>query len=139
MSEQDAKTADPDNPLELRSRSRARALLGSAGLFGGIGGAWALITMIAPDFYASSSSPVAYLITVGAVLLLFGALVTGQVSSIRAWFGSLSEVDAVDRRRLRWFGILVTTCVVVGALAAVTIFIFNQFVWMPEVREIISR
>ena len=129
----------PNQGLELTPRSRRRALLGSAGLFGGIGVVWVLITMLAPDFYASSGSPIAYLVTVGAVLLLFGGLVTGQISSIRAWFGSLAEVDGIDRRRLRWFAILVTICVVVGVIAAVSIFIFTQVVWMPEVREIISR
>ncbi len=139
MTDKDPMQSSADHPIELAPRSRARALLGSAGLFGGIGVVWALITMIAPDFYASSGSPIAYLITVGAVLLLFGGLVIGQVSSIRAWFGSLAEVDGVDRRRLRWFAILVTTCVVVGGIAAVAIFIFNQFFWMPEVREIIGR
>ena len=113
-------------------------MLGSAGLFGGIGVIWVLITMIAPDFYASSGSPIAYLVTVGAVLLLFGGLVTGQVSSIRAWFGSLSEVDGIDKRRLRWFAVIVFVCVGVGMLAAISIFLFNQFVWMPEVREIIE-
>ncbi|HAW96613.1 MAG: hypothetical protein CMJ33_08535 [Phycisphaerae bacterium] len=127
-----------DHPIELTPRSKTRAMLGSAGLFGGIGVIWVLITMIAPDFYASSGSPIAYLVTVGAVLLLFGGLVTGQVSSIRAWFGSLSEVDGIDKRRLRWFAVIVFVCVGVGMLAAISIFLFNQFVWLPEVREIIE-
>ena len=128
-----------NRPLELVARSRRRALLGSVGVFGVIGGLWAAITTVAPDFYASSSSPIAYLVTVGAVLLLFSALVVGQVSSIRAWFGSLAELDGVDPRRIRWFTRLAMICIVVGVLSAVAILLFTLLVWMPEVREIVNR
>ncbi len=130
---------DLTKPLELTPRSKRRALAGSLGLFAGTGAVWAVITAIAPGFYASSASPIAYFITVGTVLLLFGALVTGQVKAVRAWFSSLPEVDGVDRklvRRIAWFA---AVCIVIGMLSALAIFMFNQFVWLPEVREIIKN
>ena len=130
---------DLTKPIELTPRSKLRALAGSLGLFAGTGAVWAVITAIAPSFYASSSSPIAYFITVGTVLALFGALVTGQVKAVRAWFSSLPEVDGVDKKRVRTIAWIAAVCVAIGMASALAIFIFNQFVWMPEVREIINN
>ena len=130
---------DLAKPIELTRRSKRRALAGSLGLFVGTGAVWAVITAIAPSFYASSTSPIAYFITVGTVLALFGALVTGQIKAVRAWFSSLPEVDGVDKKKVRTIAQIAAVCVAIGMASALAIFIFNQFVWMPEVREIINN
>ena len=130
---------DLSKPIELTQRSVGKALAGSFGLFAGTGAVWALITAIAPGFYASSTSPIAYFITVGTVLALFGALVTGQIKAVRAWFSSLPEVDGVDKKTVRTIARIAAVCVAIGMASALAIFIFNQFIWMPEVREIIQN
>ena len=120
---------DLSKPIELTQRSVGKALAGSFGLFAGTGAVWALITAIAPGFYASSTSPIAYFITVGTVLALFGALVTGQIKAVRAWFSSLPEVDGVDKKTVRTIARIAAVCVAIGMTSALAIFIFNQFCW----------
>jgi len=127
---------EPAGPIRLKPRSFRRAVLGSFGLFAATGVVWAVITAIAPGFHASSSDPLTYTLTVGTVLLLFGAMVTGQVQAMRNWFQSLASVDHVSRRRVRTISRIAMVVVVIGIICATLIFVFNQFVWMPEVREL---
>ena len=133
------KSEDLTQPIQLTPRTKLRALAGSLGLFAGTGAVWAIITAIAPSFYASNASPIAYFLTVGAVLALFGALVTGQIRAFRVWFSSLPEVDGVDKKKVRTIARIAAVCVAIGMASALAIFIFNQFVWLPEVREIINN
>lgn len=126
------------DPLALPERSPARAFLASFGLLGLMMAVWIVLTALVPDFYASTASPVAYVVVVGGVLLLFGALVAGQVRTTAAWLGSLAEVDGVSRSRVRVLGVVIAVTVVVGVLGAVAIFVYTQAVWMPEVRAVVG-
>lgn len=128
-----------DEPLQLPRYGRRRALAGSFGVFAGTGLIWAGITTLAPNFFASSDSPFAYLVVVIAVLLLFGGLIAGQIRAVKSWFTSLLETDGVSGRsvnRLRW---AVWICILIGLLTGISIFLFTQLVWMPQVREIVGE
>jgi len=127
-----------DEPLQLPKLSRVRAIAGSLGLFGATGLVWALITMAAPNFFASSESPFTYLVVIGIVLLLFGGLVTGQIRAVRAWFSSLAETDGVRKQTVNRLRLAVSILVVVSLVSGVAIFLFTQLVWMPEVRKIVG-
>lgn len=135
-SDHDALT--PSDPLALPMRSRGRAFLASFGALGLMMAVWVVITALVPDFYASTASPVAYVVVVGGVLLLFGALVAGQIRTTAAWLHSLAEVDGVSRGRVRALGLFIAAMVVVGVIGAVAIFIYTQTVWMPEVRAVVG-
>ncbi len=125
-------------PLRLPKLGRVRAIAGSLGLFGAVGAVWALITTIAPNFFASSESPFSYLVVIGIVLLLFGGLIAGQVRAVRAWFTSLAETDGVRKQTVRRLRTIVLVWVVLSLVAGLAIFLFTQLVWMPEVRRIVG-
>ena len=131
-------TRDDLDPLDLPERSVGRAFIASFGAFGALMTVWIVLTAIIPDFHASTSSPLTYVVVVGSVLLLFGALVAGQIRTTTAWLGSLAEVDGISRGRVRAIGILIAAMVVVGVVGAVAIFIYTQAVWMPEVRSAVQ-
>ncbi len=126
------------DPLALPERSVSRAFLASFGAFGALMAVWIVLTAIIPDFHASTSSPLTYVVVVGSVLLLFAALVAGQIRTTTAWLGSLSDVDGVSKTRVRAIGVVIAVMVVIGVVGAVAIFIYTQAVWMPEVRSTIG-
>ena len=137
-SERPAASGVSTDPLALPERSPGKAFLASFGAFGALMTVWIVLTAIIPDFHASTSSPLTYVVVVGSVLLLFGALVAGQVRTTTAWLASLADVDGVSKGRVRAIGLVIAVMVVVGVLGAVAIFIYTQAVWMPEVRTAVG-
>ena len=127
-----------DEPLPLPQLSRKMAIVGSLGAFGATGILWVVITTIAPNFFASSKSPFTYLLVIGVVLILFGGLIAGQISAVRAWFASLAETDGVRRKTVGRLRLVVSIWVFVSLIAGIAIFLFTQLVWMPEVRRIVG-